>query len=70
MARPALQQNSPQVEKPPAEAGAEEGENPEDPSDDLEAGFPERGKVSFGVSRYVYYGKQSEGNRFILNQDL
>lgn len=24
----------------------------------------------FGVSKYVYYGKHSEGNRFILNQDL
>lgn len=31
---------------------------------------PGRGKVSFGVSRYVYYGKQSEGNRFITNDEL
>lgn len=31
---------------------------------------PSRGKVSFGVSRYVYYGKQSEGNRFITNDEL
>mmetsp|Transcript_21160 Transcript_21160/g.59558 ORF Transcript_21160/g.59558 Transcript_21160/m.59558 type:complete len:235 (+) Transcript_21160:88-792(+) len=26
--------------------------------------------ASFGVSRYVYYGTHSEGNRFILNTDL
>lgn len=25
---------------------------------------------SFGYSRYIYYGKQSEGNRFIRNDDL
>ncbi len=35
---------------------------------DTRAGGP--GPASFGKSRYVYYGKQSEGNRFILNQDL
>jgi len=28
------------------------------------------GKASFGVSNYVYYGRQSEGNRFIMNDDL
>jgi hypothetical protein len=28
------------------------------------------GGASFGVSKYVYYGRQSEGNRFILNSDL
>ena len=28
------------------------------------------GPVKFGVCSYVYYGKQSEGNRFILNEDL
>jgi len=27
-------------------------------------------KASFGVSNYVYYGRQSEGNRFIVNEDL
>ena len=27
-------------------------------------------KTSVGVCRYVYYGKHSEGNRFILNDDL
>eukprot|EP00005_Dracoamoeba_jomungandri_P002063 CAMPEP_0174252584 /NCGR_PEP_ID=MMETSP0439-20130205/1994_1 /TAXON_ID=0 /ORGANISM="Stereomyxa ramosa, Strain Chinc5" /LENGTH=234 /DNA_ID=CAMNT_0015333141 /DNA_START=51 /DNA_END=755 /DNA_ORIENTATION=+ len=26
--------------------------------------------AAFGRSKYVYYGKQSEGNRFILNDDL
>eukprot|EP01132_Coremiostelium_polycephalum_P009731 gene9731-11950_t len=29
-----------------------------------------KGKASFGVSSYVYYGRQSEGNRFIMNDDL
>jgi len=29
-----------------------------------------KGKASFGVSTYVYYGRQSEGNRFIMNDDL
>jgi len=28
------------------------------------------GPARFGVCSYVYYGKQSEGNRFILNDDL
>jgi hypothetical protein len=28
------------------------------------------GKASFGLSNYVYYGRQSEGNRFIVNEDL
>jgi len=28
------------------------------------------GKASFGLSNYVYYGRQSEGNRFIVNDDL
>jgi len=28
------------------------------------------GKASFGLSNYVYYGRQSEGNRFIMNDDL
>jgi len=31
---------------------------------------PGQGSVSFGKTRYVYYGRQSEGNRFILNSDL
>ncbi|EGG14598.1 hypothetical protein DFA_10856 [Cavenderia fasciculata] len=29
-----------------------------------------KGKAGFSVSNYVYYGKQSEGNRFIMNDDL
>jgi len=28
------------------------------------------GSARFGISTYVYYGKHSEGNRFILNEDL
>lgn len=28
------------------------------------------GKASFGLSNYVYYGRQSEGNRFITNEEL
>jgi len=28
------------------------------------------GPARYGVSRYVYHGRQSEGNRFILNTDL
>lgn len=28
------------------------------------------GPARFGMCSYVYYGKQSEGNRFILNDDL
>jgi len=31
---------------------------------------PGVGSASFGKSRYTYHGKQSEGNRFILNSDL
>ena len=31
---------------------------------------PGAGHASFGKSRYTYHGKQSEGNRFILNKDL
>eukprot|EP01121_Diplochlamys_sp_Union-15-3_P008840 TRINITY_DN2372_c0_g1_i1.p1 TRINITY_DN2372_c0_g1~~TRINITY_DN2372_c0_g1_i1.p1 ORF type:complete len:227 (+),score=43.07 TRINITY_DN2372_c0_g1_i1:97-777(+) len=27
-------------------------------------------KASFGVSRYIYYGRQSEGNRFIVDEAL
>jgi len=29
-----------------------------------------KGAARFGVSSYVYYGKHSEGNRFIMNEDL
>jgi hypothetical protein len=38
--------------------------------DNEEDSGPSRGKQSFGMSRYVYYGKQSEGNRFITNDEL
>jgi len=29
-----------------------------------------KGSARFGISSYVYYGKHSEGNRFIMNEDL
>jgi len=29
-----------------------------------------KGPARFGMTTYVYYGKHSEGNRFILNEDL
>jgi len=29
-----------------------------------------KGSARFGISSYVYYGKHSEGNRFIVNEDL
>jgi len=29
-----------------------------------------KGSARFGITSYVYYGKHSEGNRFILNEDL
>jgi len=29
-----------------------------------------KGAARFGISSYVYYGKHSEGNRFIVNEDL
>ena len=31
---------------------------------------PVSSQSSFGYCKYVYYGKQSEGNRFIRNDDL
>eukprot|EP01094_Clydonella_sp_ATCC50884_P020780 TRINITY_DN4389_c4_g1_i2.p1 TRINITY_DN4389_c4_g1~~TRINITY_DN4389_c4_g1_i2.p1 ORF type:complete len:272 (+),score=79.44 TRINITY_DN4389_c4_g1_i2:47-817(+) len=37
------------------------------PSDTRQVGET---RASFGRTRYVYYGKHSEGNRFILNSDL
>jgi len=40
---------------------------PELPQDLKQEGI---GKASFGLSNYVYYGRQSEGNRFIVNEDL
>lgn len=35
-----------------------------------ELGTSDDPKASFGFCKYVYYGKQSEGNRFIKNDDL
>ena len=37
------------------------------PADLTEEG---RGSARFGISNHVYYGKHSEGNRFIMNDDL
>lgn len=48
--------------KPDADAAV-----PELPQDLKQEGV---GKASFGLSNYVYYGRQSEGNRFIVNDDL
>ena len=31
---------------------------------------PGETKSSMGITRYVYQGRQSEGNRFISNEDL
>ncbi len=48
----------------------EQEEEEEEQNEEEEVKHGSRGKVSFGVSRYVYYGKQSEGNRFITNEEL
>lgn len=53
-------------------------QEPESPVDrsDLPAPLPSdtravgETRASFGRTRYVYYGKHSEGNRFIMNSDL
>ena len=42
--------------------GQENGEDEDEDEEELQTA-PGRGKVSFGMSRYVYYGKNSEGNR-------
>lgn len=54
------------------EKGKEEMQQEEEQQEEEEEEEPTltRGKVLFGVSRYVYYGKQSEGNRFITNDEL
>jgi hypothetical protein len=54
-------------QQPLVRAEQAEEESDEEKPEEAVAG---RGKVSFGVSRYVYYGKQSEGNRFITNEEL
>jgi len=46
----------------------EEPQSDIQPTEDLQ---PEGvGSARFGISTYVYYGKHSEGNRFIMNEDL
>eukprot|EP01091_Cochliopodium_minus_P002772 TRINITY_DN12628_c0_g1_i1.p1 TRINITY_DN12628_c0_g1~~TRINITY_DN12628_c0_g1_i1.p1 ORF type:complete len:231 (+),score=72.64 TRINITY_DN12628_c0_g1_i1:44-736(+) len=56
-----------QEENEENEEGEGEGEG-EDENDGLSN--VGQTKTSVGVCRYVYYGKHSEGNRFILNDDL
>lgn len=58
-------------------AAAAAGGAQQEQADDGVAGLSQQmaapgksGPVKFGVCSYVYYGKQSEGNRFILNEDL
>lgn len=38
--------------------------------DTLDADGAVRSRATFGVCKYVYYGRHSEGNRFIRNSDL
>jgi len=54
---------------PPEKGNGSEGDAPlpELPQDLKQEGV---GKASFGLSNYVYYGRQSEGNRFIVDRDL
>ncbi len=58
--------------EPATQTQADKGKDEmhEEEEDEEDIANPTRGKVSFGVSRYVYYGKQSEGNRFITNDEL
>jgi len=72
------------VAKPVAEEGTEEGKESaggdagqQESSDSQLTGLSpdmaapgSTGPARFGTCSYVYYGKQSEGNRFILNDDL
>ncbi|PAA86001.1 hypothetical protein BOX15_Mlig023296g1, partial [Macrostomum lignano] len=53
-------------------AGGEDGaRQPYSPLPSLAAAQPDSvDKAAFGKSRYIYYGKHSEGNRFIRNNDL
>jgi len=62
-------------EKPAENEGT--SESPAPASDDILPGLNQQmtapgrsGPAKYGVCSYVYYGKQSEGNRFILNEDL
>jgi len=70
VARPQQQQQ--QDAQGAATDGQEQEEEDEKEQDELQRGLTEagKGKSSFGVCRYVYYGKQSEGNRFFFNDDL
>jgi len=62
----------------PEQSAPSTEEKPELPSDaDQLPGLSQQmtapgqsGPAKYGVCSYVYYGKQSEGNRFILNEDL
>lgn len=36
----------------------------------VETGNDSGVRAAFGVTRYVYTGRQSEGNRFIVDQQL
>ena len=38
--------------------------------DQLKEDGPQRSRANFGHTSYKYYGKQSEGNRFIVDNDL
>jgi hypothetical protein len=62
-----VERGAEEVEPQQKEKEEEEEEEEEKEEENVLAS---RGKVSFGVSRYVYYGKQSEGNRFITNDEL
>jgi len=62
-----------------ARPAEEEYKKPADPEGDLKdikalpsdlRAADQAGGASFGVSRYVYYGRQSEGNRFIRDDQL
>lgn len=47
-----------------------EGYTPLPPSRTFDDDVEQQAKSTFGKCRYVYYGKHSEGNRFIVNNDL
>jgi len=66
-ARPDPSQYKRDTASPDAKGGDPDAAVPELPQDLKQEGV---GKASFGLSNYVYYGRQSEGNRFIVNEDL
>jgi len=47
-----------------------EGSDSDDGGEQQSQEQTQRRGPKFGVSRQVYYGRHSEGNRFILNTDL